>query len=407
MTNGFDLKLPHSRLRGLVDSLMSDVQDYDAAFASIAWSVICEPGDGFAGLLIESLGAAQALSLELTQVEPSAYAEKISERGSHLIDDLTYDRFAKALNDSRQRWRPRFSLGAVEIAVSNAANAGGWFLTPDSAAWPAGFADLGRHQPRGIWGLGNQESLALPALSLVGSRMATNYGEFATAEMANTLVQAGYATVSGGAYGIDSIAHRATLSAKGDTVAIMAGGLDRLYPSGNGELFSRILVNNCLISELPPGAEPTKWRFLQRNRLIAAAGLATVVVEASPRSGAVSTANRAVELGRPLGAVPGPINSPTSQGCHDLIRNSLAQLISRGEDALELVGNSGMATEQLISGLGALETRVLDAIGFGKASSKQIAMRGGLTVSEVEIGLASLRLLGLIGGDSNGWKRQQ
>jgi DNA processing protein len=186
----------------------------------------------------------------------------------------------------------------------------------------------------------------------------------------------------------------------------MAGGLDRLYPSGNRELFNDIAARGLLLSELPPGAEPTKWRFLQRNRLIAALGDATLLVEAHARSGAVSTANRAVDLGRPVGAVPGAITSPGSDGCHQLIRDFKAQLITCSGDILELIGEGEVSLTNTVEGLGALETRVLDVIGARIADISRICGEGGLTRSEAEVGIASLSLLGLIDRDSSGWRRK-
>jgi DNA processing protein len=186
----------------------------------------------------------------------------------------------------------------------------------------------------------------------------------------------------------------------------MAGGLDRLYPSGNRELFNEIANKGLLMSEMPPGAEPTKWRFLQRNRLIAALGQAIILVEANARSGAVSTANRGVEIGRPIGAVPGPINAPGSDGCHQLIRGHKADLITCADDILELLGESSTKMPAEVAGLGALETRVLDVIGPTGADLNRIRSEGGLTAAEAEVGIAGLSLLGYIEQDSSGWRRR-
>ena len=202
------------------------------------------------------------------------------------------------------------------------------------------------------------------------------------------------------------MSHRVTNSVGGLTVAMMAGGLDRLYPSGNRELFNSIEANGLILSEMPPGAEPTKWRFLQRNRLIAALGQATVVVEANPRSGAVSTANRAIELDRPVGAVPGPINSPGSDGCHLLIREGKAELITCAQEILEMIQPSGFDAPAEMAGLGALETRVLDVIGFGLVGLEAIRAEAGLTSSEANLGLAGLSLLGMVEQHSGGWQRK-
>ena len=145
--------------------------------------------------------------------------------------------------------------------------------------------------------------------------------------------------VSGAAYGIDGASHRAAMEAGGTTVAWLAGGVDRPYPAGHRDLIDRIVEHGgAVASEVPPGATPTRWRFLGRNRLIAAASAATIVVEAGYRSGALTTATTAVMLGRALGAVPGRVDSPASAGCHHLIREHNAQIVTSAEDVYELLG---------------------------------------------------------------------
>jgi DNA processing protein len=317
-----------------------------------------------------------------------------------------FGRFEKTLSDARERWLPRLSTAKVKASAETMSRLNGWFMTEASANWPEELNDLGHHAPRGLWGIGIPPSDYSRSISVVGSRVASAYGEFATGELLAPLVARGFKVVSGGAYGIDAQAHRSTVALDGQTTAVMAGGLDRLYPSGNLELFKAIEGRGSLLSEMPPGAEPTKWRFLQRNRLIAALGQATIVVEANARSGAVSTANRAVDLGRPLGAVPGPINSPGSDGCHQLIRDLKAQLITCSDDILELVGENVSTVSSQSLGLGALETRVLDVIGMTTAKMEKVCAEGGLTRSEAEVGLAGLSLLGLIEQDSLGWRRR-
>ena len=137
----------------------------------------------------------------------------------------------------------------------------------------------------------------MPTIALVGARAATGYGEHVAMEASAGLVDRGFAIVSGGAYGIDGMAHRAALASDGTTIAFLAGGIDRFYPLGHESLLTRIAQTGAVVSELPCGAAPTKWRFLQRNRLIAAASQATVVLEAGIRSGSLNTAGHAAALG--------------------------------------------------------------------------------------------------------------
>jgi DNA processing protein len=374
-------------------------------FAALTWAVICEPGDAFAGQLISTFGAGRALALELARTDANAYVSHFAEAGSDWLEMKRFGRFEKTLAEARERWWPRLSISRVHDAIEAMEHLKGWFITERSEYWPQSLNDLADHTPRGIWGIGNLNSALPKAISVVGSRISSNYGEFATGELIGPMVSRGYAVVSGGAHGIDAHAHRSTLALGGLTVAVMAGGLDRLYPSGNRELFNEVADRGLLLSEMPPGAEPTKWRFLQRNRLIAALGDATLVIEASARSGAVSTANRAVDLGRPLGAVPGPINSPGSDGCHQLIRELKAQLITCFDDILELLGEDGLTSAAGLQGLGALETRVLDVIGAASADLARVCTEGGLTRTEAEMGIAGLSLMGLIEQDSLGWRR--
>lgn len=376
-------------------------------FAAIAWSVICEPGDSVAGKLVNHFGAARALELELRRVDAGYYFSEMSSSGEAPAESLA--KFERTIEDARQRWSARFTMARVLESCAVMQSRSAWFVTNQSESWPAGLNDLENHAPRGLWGIGEAGRLRQldKAISFVGSRIASSYGENACVELIGPLIDRGYAIISGGAYGIDAMSHRTTESLGGLTAAMMAGGLDRLYPSGNRELFRKLETAGLILSEMPPGAEPTKWRFLQRNRLIAALGQVTVVVEANPRSGAVSTANRAIELDRPLGAVPGPINSSGSDGCHLLIREGKAELITCAQDILEMVQSGDYGAEVRDLGLGALETRVLDVIGFGVVTLETIRSEAGLTSSEADLGVAGLSLMGLVEQHNAGWRRKQ
>lgn len=408
MVTRIDLKLPSSDIQDICAKVQMSDSDEDPVdyFAALSWSVICEPGDAFAGQLISTFGAARALALEIARTSASEYVSLFSAAGSDWLEMQKFGRFEKTLSDARERWLPRLSTAKVKNVVDIMQCMNGWFLTQSANQWPAELNDLGLHAPRGLWGIGKPPSAARRSISVVGSRGSSSYGEFATFELLGPLIEKGIGVVSGGAYGIDSHAHRATAALDGFTAAVMAGGLDRLYPSGNRELFKAIAQHGSLVSEMPPGAEPTKWRFLQRNRLIAALGSATLVVEATARSGAVSTANRSVDLGRPLGAVPGLINSPGSDGCHQLIRDQKAQLITCSGDILELLGENSSTASSEELGLGALETRVLDVIGHTTADTERIRVEGGLTSAEAELGIAGLSLMGLVEQDAMGWRRR-
>ena len=246
------------------------------------------------------------------------------------------------LGEAIERWRRRKKYLKPDQALGYIARIGGRFITPEEEQWPAALADLGVTEPLGLWLLGNGDiPPAETTLGLVGSREATHYGEKATKMLAIKARQKGITVLSGGAYGIDAHAHRQALAVEGQgvpTVGVLAGGLDRLYPAGNTELLREITREGVLVTEMPPGMRPNRYRFLNRNRLIAALSAATIVVEARYRSGALNTANHAHELGRIVGAIPGPIQVPTSAGCHRLLKETPAMLIDDPADLDTLFG---------------------------------------------------------------------
>ena len=210
------------------------------------------------------------------------------------------------------------------------------FLTAADEDWPEGFATLGVLGPLGIWVRGDRQALTLRAMSIVGSRTSTIYGEETAMSFASAFAARGMAVVSGGAFGIDAAAHRGALAVGGSTIVILAGGVDQPYPRAHSSLFEKVEHQGCLVSESPPGTLPMRHRFLVRNRMIAAWSRGTIVVEARVRSGAIATASHAVALGRDVMAVPGPITSAASTGCHALIRDG-AVLVTSPDEAIELV----------------------------------------------------------------------
>lgn len=303
--------------------------------------------------------------------------------------------------------RREIDLAATDLELIR--RRGGRLVTPDDDEWPvlafAGFdgARSKNTMPMVLWATGpaRLDEVSRRAAALVGTRAATAYGEHVTDELATGLAQRDVAVVSGGAYGIDGAAHRAALAADGITVAVLAGGLDVPYPSGHSALLHRIGQHGLTCTEYPPGVRPARFRFLTRNRLVAALSGAAVVVEAGLRSGAASTAAWARSLGRVVAAVPGPVTSSASAGCHVLLRNG-AELVTRSDDIVELVGRIGeLATEEprpttALDGLGETERQVYEALpGRGAATVDQIAVTSGLLPEHVLGPLALLELTGL------------
>jgi DNA processing protein len=247
----------------------------------------------------------------------------------------------------------------------------------------------------------------------VGARAATGYGEHVAGELAADLARRGVVVVSGGAYGIDGTAHRAALGVGGTTIAVMAGGAERAYPAGHTSLLEEVAATGAVISEVPCGGAPTKWRFLSRNRLIAALTGATVVVEAGVRSGSLNTANHAATLGRPIGAVPGPITSPSSAGCHRLLREHEAQCVTGVGDVLELLDPATLFEPgDELAGRDASPrprtddtTRVRDALSTrSRREVAEVARRSGMSVADVETRLGLLLLAGEADRGSGGWR---
>jgi DNA processing protein len=279
--------------------------------------------------LVGRLGAYAALRLA-TGAQPA-----------HVLPGITPEEFSEAL----KRWAPRLPELDPEKDLATIERLGGGFLIPGDEHWPTGLDDL-PDAPLGLWYRGNLGN-GIPGPSrcaaLTGSRDSTSYGASVTGDVAYGLAQRGVCIISGLAYGIDAHAHRAALAGStGEgpaTIAVLAGGLDRDYPSGNADLAAAVRANGLTLSELPPGTAPTRHRFLQRNRIIAALAGVTCVVEARWRSGALNTAHHAETIARHVAAVPGSVHSANSAGCHRLLKDGGAVLVSDAADLAELLAS--------------------------------------------------------------------
>ncbi len=212
------------------------------------------------------------------------------------------------------------------------------FITPCDLDWPAGLNDLSA-PPIGLLVQGNRSALfdLTNSISIVGSRRPSQYGVEITEDFAAGTVARDYAVVSGGAFGIDTASHLATLKNSGVTASVLAGGFNQIYPKENSKLFSEIKERGVLFSEVMPNVSVRPYRFLIRNRLIAALSKATLVIEAAYVSGSIRTARDAAEILRPVFAVPGPITSPLSDGCHRLIAERVADIATSVSEMLEVV----------------------------------------------------------------------
>ena len=223
----------------------------------------------------------------------------------------------------------------LELEISKA---GGVFITPEDNDWPISLADLAT-PPIGLVIAGDRSVLLKldKSISIVGSRQPTNYGLQLSYSLASQASLAQLVVVSGGAYGIDTASHQGALSAGGLSIAVLAGGINRLYPLENQKLFKDITKSGLLISEVMPNIESKPYRFLIRNRLIAALSRSTVVVEAKFISGSIRTARDAAEIFRPVFAIPGLVTSPLSEGCHRLIAERVADIATSLDEILEVI----------------------------------------------------------------------
>ncbi|WP_436502067.1 DNA-processing protein DprA [Actinokineospora sp. HUAS TT18] len=315
----------------------------------------------------------------------------------------------------------------VDADFAAAAEVGARLVTPEDAEWPAwpllalrnacarGFRWAG--PPVALWVRGSisLDSAVQRSVSVVGARAATGYGEHVAAEFGYGLAEAGVSVVSGAAYGIDGAAHRGALNAEGTTMAVLGCGVDVRYPASHSRLLDRIGETGAVVSEYPPGTPPAKHRFLVRNRLIASLSAGTVVVEAGVRSGARNTASTAAALGKTVLAVPGPITSAMSSGCHELLRTGSATVVCSVAEVLEAVGQVGAdlapardRPKRPTDGLGDQALRVHEALPRGNGlSPERVSAMSGVPLARVRALLPELELTGLAVRGEEGWRRSR
>ena len=368
--------------------MTAGVGERDARLA-LGW--VTDGGEPEVAALVGRVGAVEAWAA----VREGALGDGPSERASAL--DL----------DER-----RAALGAVDAR----------FVVPGDEEWPDGLDDLAGLDPvqrrggvpLGLWlrGPGHLVELVQRSVAVVGSRAATAYGNGVAADLAADLADAGVTVVSGGAFGIDAAAHRGALAVGGPSVGVVANGVDVSYPPGNARIFESLAARHLVVSELPPGAHPSRVRFLARNRLIAALSRGTVVVEAAVRSGARNTAGWASALNRPLMAVPGPVHSAASVGPHLMVRSGQAVLVTRAAEVLELVSAAGehllpldQGPMRRTDGLDTTQLRVFEALSARRwRTPGELATAAGCRVPVCLAALSELEAVGLATGDARGWR---
>jgi DNA processing protein len=354
-------------------------------------SCVVDAGDPAMSTAVLQRGAEQVLS----EIAAGGHGAQVATRARR----IELDPFAAGLRSGRFR-----------------------FIVPGDREWPDRLQVLANREPIqrrggipfGIWlrGPGDLAELVERSVSVVGARAASSYGESAATDLAAGLADAGVTIVSGGAFGIDAAAHRGALAAGGPTIAALACGVDVCYPPRNAALLEHIAQEHLIVSELPPGSNPTRVRFLARNRLIAASTPGTVIVEAALRSGARNTANWAQNCGHPLMAVPGSIYSSSSETPHQLIRDQQAVLVTGADDIAELIGGIGEALPTHRSGPARLtdqfdEARmaVYEAVpARSYRPAGEIALLAGLSMRQCLAELAALGDAGVVTAGEAGWR---
>src|SRR5690606_28600872 len=317
--------------------------------------------------------------------------------------------------DRTERWRVQAAQVEADRLLDRAAEAGARLVVPGDPEWPGRLDPLGDRRPYALWVRGRKDlrNSCLRSVAVVGSRAATAYGLHVAAELGHSLAVRAWTVVSGGAYGIDSAAHRGALAGAAPTVAVLACGPDRFYPRGNEALFGEIAEHGVLVTENAPGAAPTRYGFLVRNRLIAALTPGTVVVEAGLRSGALNTAHHAQELHRTVMAGPGPVTPALSAGSHRLPRDWHAVCVGGAAEVAEQLGSIGEelaasgGTVMACDGLDEEARSILDAVpekpGAGPAA---IAAEAGTGLDTALRQLGLLAAGGFIERGPSGWRRR-
>jgi DNA processing protein len=362
--------------------------------ARVALSFLADPGDPVLGAALRTRTAAEIFA---------ATAGSGDAGDAVLLASQEDPALAKAMG----KWRKRVSLVPSVARLAAWQQSGLRLVTPADPEWPTQLDDLGDARPLLLWvrGRADLRYLCVNSVSVVGARAATGYGQHVALQMAAALAERGFTVISGGAFGIDASAHRGALAADGLTVAVLAGGLNYCYPRGHAGLFEAVAAQGILVSECPPDQAPTRPGFLVRNRLIAALGRGTVVVEAALRSGALNTARHARDLCRPVMAVPGPVTSEQSAGCHELIREYGAMCVTNAKDVVEhLVPGDGAAEDAASGPAGprhgaAIDTDHLDPVT--RAVLEQVPARGGRGPASIAIRAGvdldtAVRTLGLL-----------
>lgn len=307
--------------------------------ARVIWSVIAEVGDVIAHRLILTFGPERALALIHT-AERRPTADDLKREARRITDEiLSHDVpvTEQELISGLHRWLPRLTLDTTDQVGALARKCDLTLLGPEDALWPSRLNDLGESAPVLLWVRGDVELLQQDQVAITGARAATGYGEQMAREITEDLVRMGFIATCGGAFGVDASVLRSANSTGHKSIAVVACGPERAYPIAHHDLFDRIASSGAIVSAVPLGSAPTKHRFLHRNAVIAALSGAVVITESGARGGALNTVDHAVRMGRPVGAVPGPVTSAASAGTNLIIQDGRASLVTSAADVARLI----------------------------------------------------------------------
>lgn len=400
------------------------------AAVAVAAAGAAEPEPGAAAELERGARVVLARAAEPADVAVCGLVRRLGAPGA--LAALRSGRPVEGLRPARLAGlRLRLEGVREEAELARAAALGQRVVCPGDPEWPTQLDDLAAPgvdgeapalPPLALWvrGVDHLRMVALRSVAVIGTRASSPYGRGTAQDLAAGLCEAGWTVVSGAAYGIDACAHQGALSVGGTTVAVLACGVDRPYPPSHKPLLERIAATGVLVSELPPGTGVHRHRLLARNRLVAALTRGTVVVEAAVRSGTSRTVGHARRLGRPVMAVPGAVTSPSSVGCHTLVRDG-AVLVRHAADVVEAVGTLAEALaarqgpaapdegpaqdDRPGDGLTEVQLRVFDALpvrsGVGTA---RLAHSAGLDLPAVRAAIGFLVGAGLAETDGAGYR---
>ena len=297
--------------------------------------------------------------------------------------------------DEFQKIVQKFDRLEFENSLKNIKNSGITILTIYSKNYPKRLIDL-PDRPLVLYAKGDLSLLDKPAVSIVGTRMPTNYGRIVTEKFAGTLAEAGLVVISGLCYGVDEIAHKKTLEVGGKTIAVVGSGFNNIYPSKNTSLAKEIAEKGLLLSEYTPSFVPKRYTFPQRNRIVAGLSDGVLITEAGMKSGTVHTKEFALEYGKDVFAVPGNVYSEKSELPNHLIKTAQAECVLSADDILDFYGVKKQTAQTKAVEVSFEEQTILNLLSNGERDVDYLAEKSQIPINILNSCLTTLEIRGLI-----------